>query len=88
VPIDLSPPGDQVFLLLFGTGIRGFTSTVTATVGGETVPVLFAGEQPIFVGLDQVNIGPLPLSLIGRGEVDIVLTADSIQTNTVTVTIP
>ena len=85
VPIDLSPAGDQVFLLLFGTGIRGFTSAVTATVGGETVPVLFAGEQPAFVGLDQVNIGPLPRSLIGAGEAEIVLTVDGIPTNAVTV---
>ena len=35
VPIDLSPEGDEVFLLLFGTGIRGFTSEVKATVGAQ-----------------------------------------------------
>ena len=76
VPIDLSPPGDQVFLLLFGTGIRGFTWEVTATIGAEDVPVLGAVPQGQFEGLDQVNIGPLPRSLIGRGEIDIVLTVD------------
>ena len=37
VPIDLGAEGDQVYFLLFGTGIRGFTAGVTATVGGEEV---------------------------------------------------
>ncbi len=87
VPIDLGPEGDQVFLLLFGTGVRGFTSQVTATVGGETVPVLGAVPLGEFVGLDQINIGPLPRSLVGRGEVTILLTADGKPANTVTVNV-
>ena len=76
VPINLGPEGDEVFLLLFGTGIRGFTTEVTATVGGESVPVLFAGPQGVFVGLDQINIGPIPRSLVRAGEVTIALTVD------------
>ena len=87
VPINLGPEVDQLFLLLFGTGIRGFSSQITATVGGENVAVLGALPQGEFVGLDQVNIGPLPRSLAGRGEVDIILTADGKQANTVTVNI-
>ena len=87
VPIDLGPEGDQIFLLLFGTGVRGFTSEVTATVGGESVPALGALPQPQFVGLDQINIGPLPRSLAGRGEVNILLTADGKPANTVTVNV-
>ena len=87
VPIDLGPEGDQIFLLLFGTGVRGFTSEVTATVGGESVPVLGALPQPQFVGLDQINIGPLLRSLAGRGEVNIVLTADGKPANTVTLNV-
>ena len=87
VPIDLGSEGDQVFLLLFGTGFRGFTQAVTATVSGESVRVLGAVPQGEFVGLDQVNIGPLPRSLAGGGDVNIVLTADGEQANTVTVNI-
>ena len=75
------------FLLLFGTGIRGFRSEVTATVGGEEVPVLGAVPQGEFVGLDQVNLGPLPRSLLGRGEVEIILTVDGKTANTVTLNI-
>jgi uncharacterized protein (TIGR03437 family) len=86
VPIDLGPAGDQVYLVLFATGIGG-NRTVTATVGGEAVPVLFAGAQGEFVGLDQANIGPLPRSLAGRGDAPIVLTVEGLETNTVTVQI-
>jgi uncharacterized protein (TIGR03437 family) len=86
-PISLGAEGDEVYLLLFGTGIRGHTVEVTATVGGLDVPVLAAVAQGQFVGLDQVNIGPLPRSLAGRGDVDIILTVDGEVTNTVTVRI-
>ena len=87
VPIDLGPEGDQVFLLLFGTGVRGFTQAITATVGDENVPVLGAVPQGQFVGLDQINIGPLPRSLVGRGDVNILLTADGKPANAVTVNV-
>ena len=85
LPIDLSGEGELVFLLLFGTGIRGSTSEVTATVGGVAVAVLGAVEHPIFVGLDQVNIGPIPPELIGAGEVEIILVVDGVAANAVTV---
>ncbi len=88
IPIDLGPSSDQVFLILFGTGIRGRSSlsAVTAKVGGTDVPVLYAGEVDGFVGLDQVN-GRIPRSLMGRGDVDIELTVDGKTANTVRVNI-
>ncbi len=85
-PIDLGPEGERIFLLLFGTGVRG-AAAVSATVDGETVPLLGAVPQGEFVGLDQINVGPLPRSLAGRGVVDVVLTADGLTTNAVTVSI-
>jgi uncharacterized protein (TIGR03437 family) len=88
VPIDLSPASDQVFLILFGTGFR-FNSGLSAarvSVGGVNSEVLFAGATPGFVGLDQANVR-LPRSLIGRGEVEIRLTADSQQANAVTISV-
>jgi uncharacterized protein (TIGR03437 family) len=85
VPIDLGPEGDQVILLLFGTGIRGRSalSAVTCQIWGTNVPVTFAGAQGDLAGLDQVNVGPLPHSLAGRGEVDLVLSVDGKAANTV-----
>ena len=85
-PVNLNP-GEQVYLLLFGTGIRGYQQAVTATVGGDSVPVIAAVAQGQFAGLDQVNIGPLPAALRGRGELPIVLTVDGQAANTVTVVV-
>jgi uncharacterized protein (TIGR03437 family) len=84
LPIDLSQ--GQVYLELFGTGIRN-AKTVTITVAGQSVPVIFSGAQGTFAGEDQVNAGPLPASLAGSGSVNIVLTADGQAANTVNVTI-
>lgn len=88
-PIDLGPSGERVFLILFGTGIRGRgdLTTTSASVGGMNVPVLFAGAQGDFLGLDQVNL-ELPRALVGRGDVPITVTADRFYgSNTVRVTI-
>jgi uncharacterized protein (TIGR03437 family) len=85
VPIDLGPGTDQVFLIPFGTGLR-FGATATATIGGANAEVLFAGVAPGFVGLDQANVR-LSRSLIGRGEVDVVLMVDGRAANTVRVNV-
>lgn len=92
VPIDLGPElgnsSDQLFLILFGTGLR-FRSTLSAvvcTIGGANAEVFYAGAQGVFVGLDQLNVR-LPRSLKGRGEVDIVLLVDGKAANTVRVNI-
>lgn len=89
VPIDLGPDGDQVFLILNGTGIRGRSSlaAVTATIGSTPAQVSYAGSQSDFVGLDQINVGPLSRSLVGRGDVDVVLTVDGKPANTVKINI-
>ena len=89
VPIDLGSEGDQVFLTLYGTGIRGAggAESVRATIGGSEVPVVSAGAQDEFAGLDQVEIGPLPRTLAGRGEVNVIVTAAGITSNTVTIVI-
>jgi uncharacterized protein (TIGR03437 family) len=82
LPIDLSQ--GQVYLLLYGTGIRN-AQKVTVTVGGVSVPSAFAA-QGTYEGEDQVNVGPLPLTLAGKGNVNIVLTADGVAANIVNVT--
>jgi uncharacterized protein (TIGR03437 family) len=87
VPIVLA--ADQsVYLSFYGTGIRNGSSlsNVSMTVNGTSVPVLYAGPAPNFVGLDQVNAG-LPLSLRGSGESNVVLTVDGQVSNTVTINV-
>jgi uncharacterized protein (TIGR03437 family) len=85
-PINLGPATEEIYLEMYGTGIRNATA-VTATVGGLSVPVLSFSAAPGFAGEDQVNIGPLPRSLGGQGTVNIVLTADGKTANTVNVNI-
>jgi uncharacterized protein (TIGR03437 family) len=78
---------DQLFLILYGTGLRGTRSPLSAHVvnlGGINVTPVFIGPAPGFVGLDQMNV-PLPRSLAGRGSVDVRLTLDGITSNTVTI---
>lgn len=84
--ISLGAATDTVYLVLVGTGLRGATalSEVTAQVGGTAVPVTYAGAQGQFPGLDQVNIGPLPRTLAGRGEVNLYVTVAGHRSNTVT----
>lgn len=79
--------GDPVYLSLYGTGVRNRLNLdgVTATIGGEVVPVLYAGPQSELPGLDQINIGPLPPTLRGRGEMDVVILADGVEANRVRV---
>lgn len=83
-PISLTPSTDQVYLILYGSGIRHHSlNPVKATINGVTVPVLYAGMQSQFAGLDQVNVGPLPASLAGTGTVNLILYVDGVPANTV-----
>lgn len=88
IPIDVGNPAEQVFLLAFGTGISGrlALSNFQARIDGETAEITFVGAQNDFAGLDQVNLR-LPLTLTGRGNVDIVLTVDGKAANVVQVNI-
>ena len=70
-----------MFLILYGTGLRG-RSAVTTTIGGTACETLYAGAKGSLVGLDQVNVR-LPRSLAGRGEVEVAFTADGKAANAV-----
>jgi uncharacterized protein (TIGR03437 family) len=84
-PIALNS-NSTVYLSLYGTGIRNRTSlqNVTVAVNGISVPVLYAGPAPNFVGLDQVNIS-LPIALQGAGLTNVTVTVDGQTSNAVTI---
>ncbi|MEP7338546.1 MAG: choice-of-anchor V domain-containing protein [Acidobacteriota bacterium] len=87
-PINLGPVGNDVYLILYGTGIKGAApGTVSATIGGTPTSILGFAAAPGFVGLDQINVGPIPRSLIGRETVNVVLTVGAKTANTVTINI-
>ena len=82
-PITVGPASEQATLILYGTGLNSATP-VTATIGGNAVPVAYAGAQGTFQGLDQINI-PLPASLAGAGQVDVIITAAQKPSNPVNI---
>jgi uncharacterized protein (TIGR03437 family) len=86
VPIDLSNAAEQVYLILFGTGIRlhGALEGVTIKLGETELPVSYAGAAPSWEGLDQVNV-LLRAGLRGRGEQTVVMRVNEQATNTVKV---
>jgi uncharacterized protein (TIGR03437 family) len=86
--IDLGAAGDQVVLVIFGTGLRRRPdlSGVDVTIGGVRVPADYAGETPGLVGLDQLNF-VIPRNLAGRGEVDVAINASGLAANVVRVSI-
>jgi uncharacterized protein (TIGR03437 family) len=92
IPIDFGPDmgraSDQIFLSLFGTGIRFRSSlaAVSANVGGVSLPAEYAGLAPGFFGLDQINVR-LTRNLVGRGDVNVLLTVDGVATNAVQINV-
>jgi uncharacterized protein (TIGR03437 family) len=81
-----SKSGSDVYLTLYGSGLGG-ASSVTATIGGVPASVSYAGAQGSFAGLDQFNI-LVPPSVLGRGKVDVVVTANGKASNPVNVVLP
>ncbi|HLJ48573.1 MAG TPA: alkaline phosphatase family protein [Bryobacteraceae bacterium] len=81
LPIDMAPGSDQLFLILYGTGIRGRSSLdhVTVAIGNVSVPVRYAGPNA-YPGLDQVNVS-LPASLRGRGQLVVTVQVDGCTSN-------
>ncbi len=87
--LDVGPDADQLFLVLFGTGIRGVSGVaqVQLKVGDQAAPALYAGPQGQLVGLDQINLNftNVRANLRGRGEVNLTGTVGGIAINAVKV---
>ena len=80
VPIAPAGPGESLYLILYGTGFRNATN-LSLQVAGREMALLYAGPQPQFSGLDQINVqlpGGLPQ------DVSVNLSADGKSANTLT----
>ncbi len=93
--------GDRLFLILFGSGMRGaensdgnaangFAENVQATIGNVNAPVAFAGAAPGFAGLEQCNI-EIPASARGSNLTVLIKVSDGegglVRSNSVTISI-
>jgi uncharacterized protein (TIGR03437 family) len=83
----ISFAGDQLFLLLYGTGFdqASGASGTTVTIGETATQVAYSGPQSQFAGLDQINAA-LPASLAGAGQVTVSVTVAGTAANAVTIT--
>lgn len=89
LPLRLGAPEEPVYLVLFGTGLRGRSGLegVRLFVGGVSLPVQYAGPQGVYAGLDQLNAGPLPAAMQGAGLMAVQVEVDGEFANTVTLAI-
>lgn len=82
--------GEATILALFGTGLgeagsKSFVSSrVRVFVGGIEAKVQYAGPQPDFVGLDQINF-ELPANVANYGTLPVVVKVDEHPANSITV---
>ena len=72
--IDPGEGGDEVYLTLFGTGIRGRgkAEDVSALIGGIPMPVVYADDPGGEAGVDLVIV-KLPESLVDPGRVEVAI---------------
>jgi uncharacterized protein (TIGR03437 family) len=84
VPVDRSSPDDELYLVLYATGIRNHSAPVTVTINGQVCASEYAGPHPTYPGLDQVNVH-LPAGAFDAGTATVQFTADGIASNTVTI---
>jgi uncharacterized protein (TIGR03437 family) len=77
-----------VSLVLYATGVRNLSAEIRCTIGGTSVPVEYAGPERggWSTGVDQINIRLTP-ALKGLGVANLVLTADGMSSNVVSVDI-
>jgi uncharacterized protein (TIGR03437 family) len=81
-PLAFGAATDQLYLVLYGSGLRHAENAVTCAIGGNRIAALYAGAQGGFAGLDQVNL-QLPDALRGAGAVSLTCAADGQTSNAV-----
>jgi len=83
-PINLGTDRDQNTLILYGVGIRRGGQTAKVRIAGQDLTPAYAGPQPQYGGVDQVNVA-LPASLRGAGNVTVTIVIGDVVSNSVVV---
>jgi len=86
--ISAGTPDQPTYLILFGTGWHRRTDlgNVSVSIGGVAASVAYAGSQPDFFGLDQMNV-IIPSILAGLGQAEIIINVDGREANRTVITI-
>ncbi len=80
-PFSVTTLGQPTYLAIYTTGLD-LSTTPKVTIDGISVPVLYAGPAPGFIGLQQINVQLLD-QLAGAGRVGLMITAGGKTTNVV-----
>lgn len=83
--------GEQLYLILYGSGLRyapntdgntanGVAENVFVTVGGITAEVIYAGAAPGYVGLEQINLR-IPDNVLANPNTPVVVKARDVLNN-------
>ncbi len=85
LPVDISAADDTVYLTLYGNNPT-LASSGTANIGGNVVPLTYAGPQGGTPGLAQFVL-PLSGTLAGKGALPVSVTAGGNTSNTVLIAV-
>jgi uncharacterized protein (TIGR03437 family) len=82
-PIVFGEESENLSLVIYCTGVRGRSSprVVTVQIGDIKLTPSYAGPQPQYAGLDQINVS-LPTTLAGAGSVSVRVEVEGLPTNT------
>ena len=84
LPLMVPNDGSDLYLILFGTGLRGDAGRVSVTIAGTPLVVTFAGPQGQYDGLDQINVR-VPRGFQVRGQSNLILQVGALAANQVRV---
>lgn len=78
-PFSTTTNGQPTYVAMYTTGLD-LSSTPTVTIGGIPVDVMWFGNAPGYVGLQQINI-KLPAGMAGVGRAPVMVTSDGQNSN-------
>jgi uncharacterized protein (TIGR03437 family) len=81
-PATLAFNGDELYLVLYGSGMGISPNDVSVAVNGSEGDLTYSGPQGTYDGLDQYNVR-LDSALAGNGKTEIVITVDGRVSNPV-----
>jgi len=81
-PLSVGTAEQPDYLVLFATGVRGRgrMQDVVVLINGIYCQPTYAGPQPAYAGLDQINL-PLPQALRNAGEVEVQVIINGVSGN-------
>lgn len=78
-PFSTTTNGQPTYVAIYATGLD-LSIKPTVTIGGMPVDVMWSGNTPAYVGLQQINIA-LPAGMAGVGRAPVMVTSAGVASN-------